>query len=92
MGTPYHCAHWAVNVIVAWLCPMGIYSVAMKRDAAAELAKLRGERTKTEWAELLGIPYRTYLRYEQGSRDAPEVVLRYARLVSARPARKKRGA
>jgi hypothetical protein len=56
---------------------------------AAELVALRGERTHEQFAEgLLGVPRRTYIRYEQGQRIAPEPVMKLARLSVAR---KKRG-
>jgi hypothetical protein len=51
----------------------------MKERPAAELKRLRGDRTKVDWAALLQVPYRTYMRYEKGERDVPPVVLVAAR-------------
>lgn len=62
----------------------------MKREsAAAELARLRGDRTMVEWSKQLGVGYRTYLRYEQGQREPPEPTLRLARIIGTK---RKRGA
>lgn len=69
---------------------MGIYSAAMTRPHGTksqlkaqreELVRLRGDMTIEAWAKgLLGVPERTYTRYEQGQRLAPEAVMRLARL------------
>jgi len=57
-----------------------------------ELLALKGKLDQGEWAELLGVPVRTYGRYERGQREAPETVMRLARLGVARLRRMKRGA
>jgi hypothetical protein len=59
---------------------------------AAELVALRGERTIDEWAALISVPYRTYVRYEQGQRRAPDVTMAHARATSRGRSKKKRGA
>lgn len=51
------------------------------RAQADELARLKGTRTTTAWACALGVPLRTYYRYADGTRKAPEAVMKLARLV-----------
>lgn len=69
---------------------MGIYCSAMKETPAAELQRLRAEKSKVDWAALLQVPYRTYLRYELGQRDVPAVVMLAARQ-AVQLQRKRRG-
>ncbi len=59
--------------------PTGHILPHMKETPAAELQRLRAEKSKVEWAALLQVPYRTYLRYELGQRDVPPVVMLAAR-------------
>jgi hypothetical protein len=71
-------------------CPVGILHGVSNRNRtpsktklkaqAQELLELRGERTQAEWIEVLGVGKRTYIRYEQGQRMAPEPLMRLARL------------
>ena len=47
---------------------------------ANELRTLRGQRTHDEWCRILGVPKRTYYRYEKGDRRAPEHLMKLARI------------
>ena len=68
---------------------MGISSQTMKRRAskaalqaqARELLDLRGNMLIKDWVLLVATPYRTYRRYEDGSRVAPGSVMKLARQV-----------
>jgi uncharacterized protein (DUF2384 family) len=61
--------------------------LAAQRD---ELLALRGPLTQGEWTAILGVPGRTYIRYELGQRLAPEHLMRFARV--AKVTKKKRRA
>ena len=54
-----------------------------------ELLALRGEMELKDWVKLLGVPYRTYRRYEKGERLAPEPLMRYARTLRGRAGKKR---
>lgn len=60
--------------------PRGGATKAELKAQREELRALRGERTQAVWAEILGVPTRTYIRYEMGQRAAPGAVLKLARL------------
>ena len=58
---------------------------AQLKAQAEELLALRGERKQEDWAlGILGVPVRTYIRYERGQRAAPGPVMKLARLKGRR--------
>jgi hypothetical protein len=65
---------------------------AQLAEQSAELIALRGGLTQDDWVVVLGIPKRTYHRYERGQRVAPEHLMKLARLSTKRGRKKKRGA
>lgn len=78
---------------------MGILAPVIARRASRarlaaqrnELRTLRGDLTQDAWTERLGVAKRTYIRYEQGQRAAPEFLMRLARLTTAGGRRGRRG-
>jgi DNA-binding XRE family transcriptional regulator len=71
--------------------PQGTASKAELRAQREELVALRGDLTQKEWAALLDVPQRTYIRYEMGQREAPGSLMKLARLSTERRPKRKRG-
>lgn len=75
--------------------PRGTATKAELKAQRDELVALRGSRTQKAWADVLGVPQRTYIRYEMGQREAPGSLMKLARLSVEPPSKarkKKRGA